>query len=109
MRAGDENGDLAHRLRQRRLRHHRLGQLPDRFAELRFVDPWIPGAEQCAVVADVDEALKILRDSFPYVVVKRLLFGIQVRRRNDRQTHVAASIWSRPGDDRRSTRRWQTN
>src|SRR6202158_92045 len=96
MRAGHENGDLAHGRRQRRLRHHRLGQLPDRFAELRFVNPWIPRAEQRAVVADVDEALKILRDPLSHVVVKRLLLGIQVRRRDDRQTHVAISWWPGP-------------
>src|SRR5260370_40220544 len=104
MRAGHENGGLAHGRRQRWLRHHRLCQLPDRFAELRFVYPWIPRAEQRAVVAVVDEALKILRDSLSHVFVKRLRFGIQIRRWSDRRTNLRTSICLRPGADRRLTK-----
>ena len=84
MRAGHENSDLTHGRRQRRLRHHRFRQLPDRLAELRFVNPWIPWTEQRAVVADIDEALKIPDDALSHVLVERLLFWIQLCGRNDR-------------------------
>jgi len=91
MRARDQNGDLAHRRRQRRLCHHRLCQFPDRLAELRFVNPRIPRPEQRTVVPDIDEALKIPGDPLPHIVIKRFLFGIQVRGRNDWQRDVTIS------------------
>jgi len=40
---------------------------------------------------DVSEALKVLGDAIPHVVIERLLFGIQFGRRNDGQAHLSNS------------------
>jgi hypothetical protein len=55
------------------------------------MDPWIPRAQQCAIVANVDEALEIPGDTIPHVAIERLLFGIQFGRGNDGQAHLSNS------------------
>src|ERR1700694_5670356 len=91
VRACDEDGDLSDVGRKRRVRDHRFGQLPNRLSKFGLVDPWIPRAQQRTVVANVDEALEVLGDAIPHVVIERLLFGIQFGRGNDGQAHLSNS------------------
>jgi hypothetical protein len=92
MRAGDEDRDLAHRRRQQRIGGDRLDQLPDRLAESRLANPWIPWPQQRAVVADVDEALEVGLDAFLHVVVKRLLLVGQFGRAENGQAHDRSPV-----------------
>ena len=71
MRAGDENGDFAHRLRQRGIVGERLDQLPARLAERRLVQPRIPRPDQRAILAHRDEAFETFGDALAHVVVER--------------------------------------
>lgn len=55
---GDKNRYFSNGLRQRRRKGERFRQLPDRFSELRLMQPWIPWPHQRAVLVDAAESWK---------------------------------------------------
>ena len=54
------------------------GQIPDRLAEFRLMQPRIPRPEQRAVLGDGFEAAEILFDAGAHKVVNRTLLGREV-------------------------------
>ena len=76
--ADDQNDDLAHIIRKRRIGGHRQRQVPDRLSYARFMQPRIPRAHQGAVVAEGLEGVEVAGDALAHVVVKGFLLRRQV-------------------------------
>src|SRR5580698_6893711 len=85
--AGAQDRYLADWARQRWRYRQRQGQVPDRLAELRLMQPRIPRAKQRAVLRDGLKTLKVLLDAGFHVFVQRPLFGGEVGGRDQGQTH----------------------
>ncbi len=86
-RADDEDGDLADVVRQGRVRGHRQGQVPDRLADGRLVQPRVPRTHQRAVFPLDLEGVEVAGDALSHLVVEGLLLGRQLGWGDQGQAH----------------------
>src|SRR5258708_7758878 len=56
-------------------------------AKLRKFEPWVLRADKRAVIANGLEAFEIGLDSLLHVLIERALFGAELRRRDQGQSH----------------------
>src|SRR6202012_3527379 len=75
MSAGDENSDLAH---PRRCDVHFLDQIPDGRAVFGKMQPWIPGPNECTVMANTLKTFEASFNRLLRIDIERLLFRREI-------------------------------
>src|SRR5262245_11337619 len=81
---GDKDGYFSNWFRKRRREGERFRQLPDRFSELRLMQPWIPRPHKRAIFGDAAESLETLLYATSHVFINRALLGGKIGWRNQR-------------------------
>src|SRR3954471_7135654 len=78
MRAGDEDCDFANGPRQCRRGGEDFDKLPDRAAEFRVIQPWVPWPDQSAVAVNGFKAFEITFNTLSHVIIELPLFGAEI-------------------------------